>query len=204
MDLNFWLRPSQYHRSEKENMSVRPLIQTEKQREKEDKIPGLNSILALSQQHQAKQTSPTLPLHRTNVHPQNTAGFAPSCKPPKGPSSGEQRIEWWYIHSVEQYSEVKRNYSYSKDCVDRSDIKLIKRAVSRGNIELHHSTLSGSRDKLNLRELKTKMRIKDQYQDKGCLGDGWVRLLTGTEGEATIEGSGNLYVGSNYLGCTHN
>lgn len=64
---------------------------------------------------------------------------------------------------------------------------------------MHHSALSEPRE----RQIKPT-RIENKDEDKGCLGDGWARLLTGREGEAVIEGSGNLYVGSNYLRYTHN
>lgn len=47
---------------------------------------------------------------------------------------------------------------------------------------------------MDLRELKTKIAIKATL-----VVGGWVRLLTGKEDEATIQGSENLHVCSDYL-----
>lgn len=68
---------------------------------------------------------------------------------------------------------------------DLANIRLIK----KGQIERTHCAIQ-----LQGRGLKTK------DPNKGYLGGRQVRLLPGKEDEATTEGCGNLYVGSNYLG----
>lgn len=58
-------------------MYVRLLLQTERS-ERKQTIHDLNSILALSQQHQAKQQ-----LHRTHVHPKTQLALFVHNTPPQ-------------------------------------------------------------------------------------------------------------------------